>query len=234
VKKIWDRISNTGIRGDESIEEKRYIHLINQVVLFASVFTPCFIPFICACGDLFYVPVQTAFSIVIPLAFFFLRTGKFTLGFVYAQTLVYINLILASTLNYNIGCEYLLFPIGLISFIVFRKMRTSIIAFGIDVLVFFIIQILKVYIEPIAVLEESNRIVLYESIIFMSFLICAVIILNFKIVMANYEASIQQQKEVIQEKQKEIVDSIRYAKRIQQTLMPSDKYITKSIERLKN
>ena len=48
---------------------------------------------------------------------------------------------------------------------------------------------------------------------------------------ANIEIS--KQKEVIEEKQKEILDSIHYAKRIQTALLPSEKYLGQSFERLK-
>lgn len=43
----------------------------------------------------------------------------------------------------------------------------------------------------------------------------------------------EQQKTLLEEKQKEITDSIKYAKRIQQTLMPSEKYIDKNLKHLK-
>ncbi|MBP7808213.1 MAG: tetratricopeptide repeat protein [Bacteroidia bacterium] len=43
----------------------------------------------------------------------------------------------------------------------------------------------------------------------------------------------EQQKAMLEEKQKEITDSIKYAKRIQQTLMPSEKYIEKNLKHLK-
>lgn len=45
-------------------------------------------------------------------------------------------------------------------------------------------------------------------------------------------AEIQHQKDIIEEKNKSITDSIFYAKRIQTTLMPSEKYISKSLEKL--
>ena len=45
---------------------------------------------------------------------------------------------------------------------------------------------------------------------------------------------IEDQKLEVEHKQKEIVDSINYAKRIQQALLPTQKYISKSIHRLKN
>ena len=38
---------------------------------------------------------------------------------------------------------------------------------------------------------------------------------------------INHQKEIIEEKQKEILDSIHYAKRIQTALLPNEKYISK-------
>jgi hypothetical protein len=45
-------------------------------------------------------------------------------------------------------------------------------------------------------------------------------------------AVILQQKLLVEEKQKEILDSIRYAKRIQTVLMPNEKYIVKKLESL--
>jgi tetratricopeptide (TPR) repeat protein len=43
---------------------------------------------------------------------------------------------------------------------------------------------------------------------------------------------VEKQKHLVEEKQKEIIDSIHYAKRIQTSLLPTDKYIDRSIERL--
>jgi len=45
-------------------------------------------------------------------------------------------------------------------------------------------------------------------------------------------AEIQQQKEEIEIKQNEIIDSIRYASRIQQALMPRDASIQKELNKL--
>ena len=47
------------------------------------------------------------------------------------------------------------------------------------------------------------------------------------------EKEAQHQKEIVEEKQKEILDSIRYAKRIQQSLLPTEKYIDKKFKELK-
>ncbi|HWY10334.1 MAG TPA: hypothetical protein VN026_03360, partial [Bacteroidia bacterium] len=42
---------------------------------------------------------------------------------------------------------------------------------------------------------------------------------------------IEQQKIIVEEKQKEIIDSIQYAKRIQQSLLPTDKYIERNLKK---
>jgi len=48
------------------------------------------------------------------------------------------------------------------------------------------------------------------------------------------ERQLSEQKELIEEKQKEMLDSIRYAKRIQDALITPEKYIEKSLNKLKD
>ena len=47
------------------------------------------------------------------------------------------------------------------------------------------------------------------------------------------KALIEKQKQLVEEHQKEVIDSIHYAKRIQQSLLPTEKYIEKNLNRLK-
>jgi len=53
------------------------------------------------------------------------------------------------------------------------------------------------------------------------------------LVISQQKTEMEKQHGELEEKQKEIVDSIRYAKRIQQTLMPTEKYIHKILKTLK-
>ncbi len=52
-------------------------------------------------------------------------------------------------------------------------------------------------------------------------------------IIEQQKAEVEKQKHLVEEKQKEIIDSIRYARRIQTSLLPTEKYIDKSITRLK-
>lgn len=53
------------------------------------------------------------------------------------------------------------------------------------------------------------------------------------ITIGEAQQTIIEQKHIIEEKNKDITDSIQYAKRIQNSLLPTEKYIDKSFKRLK-
>ncbi len=50
-------------------------------------------------------------------------------------------------------------------------------------------------------------------------------------ILGEKNKTIEMQKQVVEEKQKEILDSIKYAKRIQMALLPSEKYIARILSR---
>ncbi len=84
-------------------------------------------------------------------------------------------------------------------------------------------------------LEEAKK----QKIIIWS--ICAVLIMVFSFAIFAYRSflrkrkdhiEITQQKQVIEAKQKEILDSIHYAQRIQKALITNEKYIEKNLDKL--
>lgn len=80
--------------------------------------------------------------------------------------------------------------------------------------------------------EGVQRYALYGGLLLM--LIFIGFIYNRFKVSQKQKAIIEYQKNVVDEKQKEIIDSIRYAQRIQKSLLPTEKYIDNSITRLKS
>jgi serine phosphatase RsbU (regulator of sigma subunit) len=72
--------------------------------------------------------------------------------------------------------------------------------------------------------------ILLLALIFSFFLFKAFKISKQKnVIISNQKQEVEQQKFLIEEKQKEIVDSINYAKRIQNTLLANDEIITKNL-----
>lgn len=76
------------------------------------------------------------------------------------------------------------------------------------------------------VAEEKNRV---QKIIITSVLIGLLLVGIFAFFVFRSLKITRQQKHIIEEKQKEILDSIRYAKRIQTSLLPTEKYIAKQL-----
>jgi hypothetical protein len=54
------------------------------------------------------------------------------------------------------------------------------------------------------------------------------------ILLAQQKAMIEEQKLIVEEKQKALLDSIHYAKRIQQAMLPADSFIERIIKKTKN
>jgi len=89
------------------------------------------------------------------------------------------------------------------------------------------------------VIEEQNNfrnvlIVVVALIILLAIVLFRAFITKQKAntLLESRNSEIQHQKDIIEEKNKSITDSIYYAKRIQTTLLPSEKYISKSMEKL--
>ncbi|HYG51608.1 MAG TPA: tetratricopeptide repeat protein [Flavobacteriales bacterium] len=78
---------------------------------------------------------------------------------------------------------------------------------------------------------ETQRYALFGGLALL--VIIAVIIFRSLKQSRKANTTIAQQKQVVEMKQKEIIDSIHYAKRIQQALMPSQKSIEKKLNNLK-
>lgn len=66
-------------------------------------------------------------------------------------------------------------------------------------------------------------------------LIIVIALIALKLLRTNRKNNkiLKAQKEIIEEKNKDITDSIYYARRIQRSLLPPEKYIQKNIDRLK-
>ena len=79
--------------------------------------------------------------------------------------------------------------------------------------------------------EQKQKYLLYGGLV-LTLIFGGFMFNRFKITQKQKKV-IEEQKRTVDEKQKEIIDSIHYAKRIQQSLMPNEKFIEKTITKLK-
>ncbi len=80
-----------------------------------------------------------------------------------------------------------------------------------------------------AVTEQKS---LVQQIAILCVALGLMVVIAFAMFMLRSLKTTRFQKIIIEEKQKEILDSIRYAKRIQKSLLPTEKYIQKNLNRL--
>jgi tetratricopeptide (TPR) repeat protein len=80
--------------------------------------------------------------------------------------------------------------------------------------------------------KRKQQIVIY-SVSAILILVLVVLVIIFRSLKLNKAKNkiISEQKAIVEEKQREILDSIRYAKRIQTSLLPTEKYFDKNIKR---
>ncbi len=83
--------------------------------------------------------------------------------------------------------------------------------------------------------KQKQKIILYSTSTGLLFVLMLALVI-FRSLQTNKKKNqiISNQKHIVEEKQKEVLDSIRYAKRIQSSLLPTEKYIDKRLNRLKN
>lgn len=88
-----------------------------------------------------------------------------------------------------------------------------------------------------AIAKEKNRKQRLVTIFVLGSLLLVLVFAGFVVrslrMTRKQKALIEVQKIIVEQHQKEIVDSIHYAKRIQRALLPTEKYIDKNINRLK-
>ena len=80
-----------------------------------------------------------------------------------------------------------------------------------------------------AIAAEKNYI---QKIIIASFLLGFLLVVIFAFFIFRTLKLTKHQKHIIEEKQKEILDSIHYAKRIQTSLLPTEKYIERKLKKI--
>ena len=86
--------------------------------------------------------------------------------------------------------------------------------------------------EAVATAESKKQKIIIVSVCGILLLVIAFAIFVYRSFLQKQKINLEilEQKQIIEEKQKEILDSIHYAKRIQTALLPSEKYIQKSLK----
>lgn len=235
MKAIWTRFINYFVHNNDkktSVDYRKGRFMVSTLLFAVTVATANCIFFFLTEDDPFWLIGGAGFAIFCSIiTFIYKKTGKRILC-VHLINGVGCSLIAVGAL-FETGGLYssdfmVILAFAAWAFLTADKL-TGFIWFGFSfvlVIVFFVMhqqgKVPKV--ETTVGYELVNNV----SSIVMLFLI---LLWNDKNIKADFE-EISNGKKIIEEKQKEILDSIHYAKRIQQTLMPGERYIEKELKKL--
>jgi hypothetical protein len=233
IKSFWQNISNISISATERSAELRKLRLINQMCFLAMLTTYLFVPFLVFIKHNYYTQVQfwAGTSCLFYLVLSKMRWHNASMAWIFVSILV--NVFYCSLELPGGGVEYFLVPLGLIPFIIYDNVLVCVGSVAITSITFFASYFIKKTHIPFEAASAENIEYTFLLVLACVFTHCAIIIFQFKIANRKYEATIKKQKEVVEEKQKEILDSIHYARRIQNSLLPTQSYIQRKLSELK-
>ena len=234
--RLWQIIGNAGAVHCKTAHDRKIVRFMNRLAPVAGSIGILYLLIlklkfgILSAGlDL----IQVAVCLVLMCIPGFNKRGLFfTSKIIFSVVPVVLILAICISVGRGDGGPNLFFASAALPLILFREKWLYVFFFLLSMAGFYCINYYLDHHQPLVeVPAEFLRISFMGNmgILFMLFFF----MLHFQIGSANYyERELQHSKEMIEQKNKDITDSIHYAKRIQLSLHPTEKYIQKNMDRL--
>ncbi|MBC7864346.1 MAG: hypothetical protein IAF38_15320 [Bacteroidia bacterium] len=231
---FWKKIKNIGVTENTAAEALRRIHLINQTSLMTTVFTFAFVPLMFFFEMKYYIPFQIAAGLLCSFCLFLSYKKAFNSAVLFLSLTLSANLCYCAICYHGTGVQYFFCPLAIVPFATVRN--STLIRFLIVwcIVSFFVTTWLSAILPVKGIIAEPFLTLTYCIVLFVVLATLLITTFNLKVANDKYEKNIIHQKKLVEEKQKEILDSIHYAKRIQRTLITNEKYIERKLKELKN
>lgn len=231
---LWKTILSIGTSETDAGGKLRRIHLINRITFIANLTTFYFVAHLYFIEAYYYATIQVFVGILCTVTFLFAAARKHELGMWYGFIVIFLNVIYSSLELKDCGTEYFLIPLSMVPYTILDNRKLCVLLSLLFAAAFVCISIYKPLYVPHDILDPKNVLLTFYTDLATVFFICAMVIYQFRLVNDKYERVIEEQVIALEQKNKEITDSIRYAKRIQTSIMPSEKFLERMFKRLKN
>lgn len=220
---LWNKISRIGLRDEEDVMHFREVILLNRI-LFVMLGVMCFyipVEIYLNGSGLVHLVVLMIVLLMLTLVFHYFRLFTFARYYVYLTGVSFVTF-MGLVVGKGAGNYVSLIPVVLLTVILFKKNTEKVLSFGLTVSLYLLQNYLFGVIKPEVMLSEENKALF--SVVFFVLAMILTFIAGFYLMRTNgeYEAIIVDQKEKMESKNKEITDSINYAKRIQAAILPAD------------
>lgn len=133
----------------------------------------------------------------------------------------------------ELGDRFFFLTTATIPIILFRKNWVIYLLFAVSLAAFIFTSWYQGSHEPVVRLPKELETQYYYLTLISVFAVLFYVVRYFKRDSDEYEKELEEKNDLITEKNKEITDSIKYAKRIQTALLPSNKYFEKHLSKPK-
>jgi len=226
LKKPFHKIARTGITSETSFDFRNKLTVLNNaniLIFLVSVFYA---------GIGFY----NGFYLAVVLTFFsffstilgFILIAKGHYKFVFHYMMVY-AIVFLSSFSYFFGgvnnSHYYFLFLPVACNILFNDLKTNVFYLCLGILIMLANVAFIDHFEPYYKVDGDLKYFGYPNVLFVSLLIYLGVSL-FKQENNKYAATIEEQRKILEEKNHEITDSINYAKKIQEALIPAETEFT--------
>lgn len=189
-----------------------------------------FVPFIYIVGNTFYAPVLIVFSILNGLYFLFTRRRHFHFALSWMLVVTLASIFWGSIETPGSGVEYFAVPLSLMPFTVIDRRSFCVTFVGVCAATILTSHFVQEWYHPHCIVPPMFVEATFTMVIVSVFITAALIISQFRIINSKYENIIREQKLIVESKNKDIIDSINYAQRIQFAKLPKMEEITRTLK----
>jgi hypothetical protein len=226
MQKVFHQIISVGIRANYSQVQIEKTKLVNGISFVGVPVCFFYLALFALTGYNYHAVVFFVGAIIFAITLFFNKIFGLNFARIYISVFApacfgYVNLISGIDSGFYMGFIVTTIP----ALLVFDKLAESIVFIFISLSLLVLSIIGTHYIMPVVKIE---------------FAMILLVINLFTVIMATltivfiFKKELNESKEKTEEKQKEILDSIHYAKRIQNALLPNENYIAKNLNKLKD
>ncbi len=220
-----NRILNNGISVNNTDSLNRKIRVSNLIVLLITVvmiaYTPVYFYFEQPVG----ITINSLFFLSALTTFFLIHQKKYRIAFLVhvCSSFLYFTI---TTVVYGtaVNLHFFLLILCLISIVIFRNQKVVHLFIILAIISFFSLVIWAQFHDPLIKIPKQTKtleLLLGNINLLLLFVICSLFILFLKREMIAGQKRITEQKNLIEEKNRDLTDSIRYAQRIQSAMLPS-------------
>lgn len=224
MKNLWSFISDIGCYPELDFEERRRITLLNRLNFISFV-----VLLIYMVVEIF-IHVYVFIPFLIIMLFFVSITSILLYNRRYKLAKNFAVLIIAACISFfmlntgNAMSEVLFIPLCVMPLIVFKNKKASVFYLFFIIVLSVVLRCVQPFVDPLLKLHEEEFFFFRTMNLINGIIITYFVTYYFKKANESYESQLVHMNELVSEKNKEITDSINYAKHIQNAILPSQQF----------